>query len=161
MRKSIHMNATLRMGFCAETYHILHKNWVSLVVVNDPKTSDLSGKQLCWANINVWGVSMTGFEMVTPSVGLVFGVVNTDQFSIFGFAMRACVTAQNFARNAPLLVTLHSDWNSIIGWTIGLPDFGWSDMQANARRGTDVVMWTLHSGSSNFLEPGHSEWTSD
>ena len=59
-----------------ETHHIPHKNWVSLVGVNDLKTSDLSGKQLCWVNINVWGASMTGFEIFTPAVGLVFGVVN-------------------------------------------------------------------------------------
>ena len=77
-----------------------------MVVINDPKTSDLSG-----VNINVWEVSKTGFEMVIQAFGLVFGVVNMDQFSIFGLAMRACAAAQNSARNTPLLVTLHSDWN--------------------------------------------------
>ena len=93
--------------------------------INDPKTSDLSGNQLRWVNINIQGVSMTGFKMVI--------VVNTDWFSILGHAMRACVTAQNSARNTLLLVTSHSDWNSIMGGTIGFPDFSGSDVDANAR----------------------------
>ena len=80
---------------------------------------------LAWVNINVWGASMTGFEIFTPAVGLVFGVVNMDQFSILGLAMRACATAQNFARNTPLLVTSHSDWNSIdIGFTVAMAPNG-------------------------------------
>ena len=76
---------------------------------------------------------MTGFEMAIPAFGLAFGVLNADLFSIFGLEMRACVTAQNSARNTLLLVTSHSDWNSIMGGTIGFPDCGGSDMEANAR----------------------------
>ena len=30
-----------------EIHHILDKNWVLLVVIDDPKTSGLSGKQGC------------------------------------------------------------------------------------------------------------------
>ena len=76
---------------------------------------------------------MTGFKMVISEFGFVSGVMNTDQFSIFGLAMRACVTTQNSARNTPLLVTLHLDWNSIAVGTMGFPDFGGSDMEANTR----------------------------
>ena len=99
-----------------------------MVGIIDIKTSDLSGKQLCWVNINIWEVSMTGFETVIPAFGLVFGVANTDWFSMFGLAMRACVAAQNSARSTPLLVTLHLNWNSIVGGTIPFLEFGGSNM---------------------------------